>query len=224
MSARRQLPLDLALPERYGREDFLEAPCNAAALAMIEGWPDWPHHVLLLAGPPGSGRSHLGAIWAERSGARRLSAAALTIAAVPQALASGAALIEDAGAGLDEAALFHLINAARESGAYLLITASEPPGAWGVALPDLASRLRATPLVTLEAPDDHLLRAVLVKLAADRQLLIEAGVIEYCARRMDRSLASARDLMAALDRESLASGRRVTRALAGQVLERFGWH
>jgi chromosomal replication initiation ATPase DnaA len=224
MTPIRQLALDLALPERYGREDFLEAPCNAKALALIESWPAWPSPVLALIGPPGSGRSHLGAIWAEHAHASVLPAMTITRDGVPQALTSGALLIEDAGPGLDEAAFFHLLNAAKESNAFLLITAAEAPAAWGVALPDLLSRLRAIPLVELGPPDDHLLRAVLVKLSADRQLVMDAETVEFCARRMDRSLASARALIAALDTESLASSKKVSRGLAARVLERFGWH
>ncbi len=117
-------------------------------------------------------------------------------------------------------ALFHLLNAAREEDAFLLLTAREAPVAWGVGLKDLASRLRALPVVALEEPEDSLLRAVLVKLFADRQLVVDSEVVEYLARRMERSLDAARKLVAELDREALETGRRLTRPLAAQVLDR----
>ena len=219
----RQLALDLSLPESLSREDFLVSPSNEAALAMVESWPNWPAQVLALCGPPGSGRSHLGAIWAELSGARRLAARELDIARIPSALATNALLLEDVDAQVAPTAMFHLLNAAREQGAFLLMTVTEHPSSWVITLPDLVSRLRAVPVVMLDPPDDGLLRAILVKLAMDRQLLIEAETIEFCARRMDRSLSAARSLMSALDAEGLETGRRVTRQLAGRVLDRFGW-
>jgi chromosomal replication initiation ATPase DnaA len=207
----RQMALDLALPESLARDDFLEAACNAQALRLVESWPDCP---------PGAGKSHLGAIWADLAGARRLAARDLAATAPADALATGALLLEDAGPKTSEVALFHLINAAKEEDAFVLVTAREAPVAWGVGLKDLASRLRALPAVTLAEPEDGLLRAVLVKLFADRQLLVDADVVEYLARRMERSLDAARRLVAAIDREALETGRRLTRPLAAQVLDR----
>lgn len=216
----RQMALDLALPESLARDDFLEAACNAEALKLVESWPDWPARVVALVGPPGAGKSHLGAIWADLSGARRLAARDLAGSAPADALATGALLLEDAGPRTSEVALFHLINAAKEEDAFVLITAREAPVTWGVGLKDLVSRLRALPAVTLAEPEDALLRAVLVKLFADRQLLVDNDVVEYLARRMERSLDAARRLVAAIDREALETGRRLTRPLAAQVLDR----
>src|SRR5262245_14377897 len=193
--APRQLALALGFRERFGREDFLEGPSNAAALALIERWPDWPDRLVALVGPEGSGKSHLAAIWADRSGARLVSARAL--ADLPAALATGALVVEDATPGIvDERALFHLINLAREFEAHLLMTTRAPPVGWPVRLPDLASRLRALPAVELAAPDDALLRAVLVKLIADRQLAVDEGLVGYLAARIERSFAAARKIVA----------------------------
>jgi chromosomal replication initiation ATPase DnaA len=163
----------LALPhaERLTRDDFLEGPANEAGLALIDSWPDWPNRIMLLVGPEGSGKSHLASIWAELSGARSTSAYALTAEAVPGALATGALVVDDLKPqGFDERALFHLVNLARQDEAYVLMTARIPPAAFEVELRDLRSRLRAVPVVTLLPPDDLLLRALIVKFCADRQL------------------------------------------------------
>ncbi|WP_439575110.1 chromosomal replication initiator DnaA [Phreatobacter sp.] len=217
----RQMALDLALPESHARDDFLEAPCNMAALRLIESWPNWPAPVVALVGPPGSGKSHLGAIWADLAGARRLSARDLAGTVPADALATGALLLEDAGPKTAEVALFHLMNSAREDKAFVLMTTREAPVAWGAGLKDLASRLRALPVVVLDEPEDALLRAVLVKLFADRQMLADAEIVEFLARRMERSLDAARRLVAGLDRETLEQGRRLTRPLAARVLDRI---
>jgi chromosomal replication initiation ATPase DnaA len=218
MNAPRQLALALPHAESFAREDFLTGASNEAALAMIERWPDWPDRVLALVGPEGAGKSHLAAIWAEIAGARRVSARALGETDLLAALATGALVIEDASAALDERALFHLLNLIREEEGFLLITAQAAPARWGVALPDLASRLRAVPTVALSAPDDALLRAVLVKLFADRQLGVDTALVSYLTTRIERSFAAARAAVEALDREALRMQRPVTRALAAELL------
>jgi chromosomal replication initiation ATPase DnaA len=215
----RQLALALGHEESLAREDFLEGPSNATALALIEVWPDWPSPVVMLTGPEGSGKSHLAAIWAMASGARVIAARALAETSPPAALATGALVIEDLGAGeFDEASLFHILNLAREEGAFILLTAQRPPAAWNVALRDLASRLRAAPVVALAPPDDALLRSVIVKLAADRQLSLDEATVSYLASRIERSFAAARAAVALLDREALQQKRAVNRSLAADVL------
>ena len=196
-SAPRQLALALAHRESFAREDFL-------------------------AGPAGSGKSHLAAIWADRAGARLLSSRALSEASLPGALATGALVLEDVRPGaLEEAALFHLLNLAGEEGAFILLTSRMPPVGWTVRLPDLASRLRALPVTELGVPDDALLRAVLIKLFADRQLAVDESLVSYVVTRIERSIAAARVAVATLDQASLGLQRPVNRALAAAVLRGF---
>ena len=217
----RQLALALGHHTSFAREDFLEGPSNAAPLALIERWPDWPDRLLVLAGPEGSGKSHLAAIWAAAAGARFVAARALGEANLPAALSTGALVIEDvAGEAVDERALFHLINLAREEGAFVLLTALTPPAGWTLRLADLASRLRALPVLALGPPDDALLRALLVKLFADRQLKVDESLMAYLMIRIERSFAAARAFVERLDREALRRRRPVTRALAAEMLGR----
>jgi chromosomal replication initiation ATPase DnaA len=214
----RQLALTLEHAESFAREDFLTGPSNEAALTLIERWPDWPGRAVLLVGPEDSGKSHLASIWAQLSGARIAAARSLASVDLPAELATGALVVEDLAAGnFEERALFHLLNLVREEDAYLLITTRSQPTTWPIKVLDLASRLRALPTVTLAPPDDALLRAVMVKLFADRQLAVEEGLISYLASRIERSFAAARAAVDALDREALRLKRPATRALAGEL-------
>ena len=214
----RQLALALNHSESFAREDFLAGPSNAAAFNMIERWPDWPDRVLLLVGPEGAGKSHLAAIWAQKTGARLVGARALENVSLPGMLATGALVVEDLTSGrYDERALFHLLNLVREEEASLLITARQPPAAAAIELNDLASRVRSLPVVHLASPDDALLRAVIVKLFADRQLAVEESLVAYLVTRIERSFAVARMAVERLDREALRLKRPVTRALAGEL-------
>lgn len=215
----RQLVLDLPHRPGFGRDDFLAGLSNEDALRRVDAWPAWTDPVLLLEGPAGSGKSHLAAIWAARSGAVAVAAADLDAEAVSGLAEEPALVIEDLDRGaLDEAALFHILNRARERGASVLLTSGRPVAELGIVTRDLASRLRLAPSGHLGWPDDALLRAVLVKLFHDRQLDVDITVIEYVAKRIERSLGRAVAVVAELDRETLSQGRRVTRAAAAALL------
>jgi chromosomal replication initiation ATPase DnaA len=218
-TASPQLTLELAPEPGFERENFVVSGSNEQAYAMIELWPNWPDPMLLILGPPGAGKSHLGAIWASTAKAGIQSAASLAAANIEELAAAGPLLLEAADAiGEREAQLFHLVNLMRERGTALLITAKTPPDAWGLRTADLVSRLRLAPTVAIGPPDDALMRAVLVKLLIDRQLVIDTSVVGYIALRLERSLDAARSFIDALDREALARQRRISRAIAADVL------
>jgi chromosomal replication initiation ATPase DnaA len=205
--------------ESFARDDFLAGPGNGAALALIDAWPDWPNPIVMLVGEAGSGKSHLASIWAGRSGARAVAARSLSIAHVPDALATGALVVEDIDpTTIDQPALFHLLNLAREQLADVLLTARTMPASWTLEVKDLASRLRAVPVVQLEAPDDQLLRALIVKFCADRQMVVDESVVSYLLTQIERSFSAARRAVEALDAEALRRGRPITRALAAEAL------
>jgi chromosomal replication initiation ATPase DnaA len=218
MSAARQLPLEFPFRAALGREDFLVGAANVAAVAAIDGWPDWPYGGLLLIGPTGSGKSHLVEVWRRRSDARRYAAAALPENVVDGLDGISAVAVEDCGPGVDEPALFHLINVAERRGVDVLLTARSAPGLWPVTSPDLLSRLRRLPTVAMEPPDEDLLAALIVKLFADRQIAIERGLVDYALPRLERSFEAVQSFVDQADRVAMAEGKPVTRALAARVL------
>lgn len=216
----RQLAFTLPHAESLTRDNFLEGPANAQALGLVDSWPDWPNRVMMLAGPEGSGKSHLASIWASEAGARSVAAHSLTPVTVPGELATGALVVEDLDpASFDERALFHLLNLAREDGAYILLTGRVQPSSFAVTLHDLRSRFRAVPVIALSAPDDQLFRALIVKFCADRQMSVDESIVSYLATRIERSFAAARRAVEQIDEEALRQRRPVTRALAAEVLK-----
>jgi chromosomal replication initiation ATPase DnaA len=216
-----QLFFDWALPVSLGPEDFFVSEANADAHAMVAGGLRWPDGKLALVGPPGSGKTHLVRIWQGLSGAERRDARDLSEALPPP---GSAVAVEDCEAlpRESEAALLHLHNHLLATGGRLLLTADRAPARWGVRLPDLASRVQATAVVRLEAPDDALLEALLAKQFADRGLFPAPGVVAFLARRIERSHAAAALAVASLDRASLAEGRRVSLALVRRLLDSGG--
>jgi len=216
-----QLAIDLPHRPAFGRADFLVSECNAAALGWIERWPEWPALALVLHGPAGSGKSHLAHLWRERTGGTLIRGGSLQ-PLDPDQLARCRAVALDGAEDAPEEALLHLYNCCAEAGASLLIVAREAPASWPVALPDLASRLRAAPSVSIALPDDALLAAVLVKHFADRQVRVGPGVIAFLVRRMERSFSAAGALAARLDRLALRAGRPIGIALARVALAEGG--
>ena len=220
MSAARQLALELPARAATGRAEFFVSEANAAALASIDAWRAWPGGKQALIGPEGSGKTHLAQVWAEAAGARVVGAAALGEADVPTLAQHGRVAVEDVpGAGPEaQRALLHLHNLLAARGGSLLMTGRGAPPLWGVALPDLASRIEAAGVARLAPPDDALLAALLVKLFADRQVQAPPALVGWLLPRMERSFASAQRIVAALDALALAEGRPVGRALAARVL------
>ncbi len=219
-----QMIIDLPLSPGMGREDFLVTESNRAAFAMIESWPSGAEAspLLALVGPPGSGKSHLAEIWRARTGALRATAADVSVQNLSALLSAGRLVLEDMpGDALDERAMFHLVNMAREGGARIVLVSRRFPSRWPVSLPDLASRLKAAQTAVLGPPDDELLRAVLVKLFADRQLKVGEGVISYLLTRMERSLDAARRIVAAVDRRALEEHANLTLPFVSRFMRRL---
>lgn len=220
----RQLVFELGYRPASGREDFLVAPSNEAAVALIDAWPDWPDRVVALSGPSGSGKTHLAEVWRMASGAVSVAPGELPDADIPALVAQRAIILEDLATltAEGERALFHLVNLVRAEEANLLITSREALARLPLALPDLTSRLKAVPQVELGAPDDALLAGILVKLFDDRQLRVTPAVIAYLASRIERSVEAARAAVAELDTASLSGKRPITVPLAAEILGRQG--
>lgn len=213
----RQLPLDLVFRPSRAREDYVVSDANAPALAQIDGWRGWPGGKAVLIGPAGAGKSHLAHVWAADTGA-----AIVTPAALPRLPDAPAIAVEDAdavaGDARAETALFHAHNTMAETGRPLLLTARRAPAQWGIALPDLRSRLEAAMVVDLPPPDDALLGALLAKLFADRRIAPPPALIPWLSARIERSAAAAQDAVARIDAASLAEGAPVGMTLARRTL------
>lgn len=223
MQAYSQLVFDLGHRAAQGRDDFLIAPSNADAVAWIDRWPDWSAPALVLYGPAACGKSHLAAVWAERSGAAFISPEELSITPADELFARGPHLVIDGidawiGDRASETTLFHLYNMAREQGHTILLTSIAAPVRLEFVIPDLSSRLRAAAAVSIQAPDETLLGAVIVKMFTDRQVQVGDDVLQYVLPRMERSFAAARDLVTRVDAAALAQKRAVSIPLVREIL------
>ncbi len=213
----RQLVLDLPLRQALGRDDFLVTSSNSAAVELIDQWPNWPTYGAIIVGPPGSGKSHLVEVWRQKAGAQLVNAKALTMDSVLQ----DATLAIEVDGAFDERAFFHALNLAKAQAHHLLITAQTIPAHWMLVIPDLLSRLNALPVVSILPPDDALLRGVLVKLFADRQIAIDESMISYILVRMPRSLEAARSIVTKIDQQALIERAEVTRPFVARVMTNF---
>jgi chromosomal replication initiation ATPase DnaA len=219
----KQIPLDLAGRPALGREDFLIGPSNADAVAWIDRWPNWPAPLLIISGPAASGKSHLAAVWREKTEAAIVEPEALRFETAEEIAARGNTIVID---GLDlligmreaETTLFHLYNIFKEERRHFLVTTRLNISATDFVVADLASRMRAAPLATIRSPDDMLLGSVLIKLFSDRQLNVGNDVVKYILPRMERSFGAARELVARIDTLALAQKRAVSIPLARDAL------
>ena len=220
-----QIPLSFEITPSKGRDDLIVSQSVQGAITMIDEWPNWPSHLVVLAGPTGSGKSHIAHIWLQKADAiesslvddaddlvETVKTTPILIENVDQLLASSQA---------DETQLFHLLNAAKEAGSFVLMTARSWPASWKVSLPDLASRIKAATIVEISEPDENLLSQVIFKLFADRQVEIDEKTVNYLVMRMERSLAVASNIVEAMDELALSKKTSVNRTIAAEVLAKF---
>lgn len=214
-----QYALSLSLPPVFSADNFFVSACNKEAWQWIQAWPDWPHgqgkHALLLHGPSGSGKSHLGHIWAARAHAITVNAENIEHAQ-PE---SGNWLVEDIERLTLERPLLHLFNYVMEQGGSMLMTSLHPAANLPFTLPDLTSRLLALPSAQIEQPDDDVLAGAIRKQFIDRQMKVDDEVIDYLLPRMERSLAKAKELVALLDHKALAQSKSITIPFVRKILE-----
>ena len=219
----QQIPLDLGCRSAYAREDFLLGPENRDAVGWIDRWPNWPAPLLILNGPAASGKTHLAAVWRDKTGAKIVHPDMLITHSAASLAEMNENLVID---GIDpwlgdraaEETLFHLYNIFKEEGGCFLATCRMAPSHAEFAVPDLASRFRAAPLATIQPPEDTLLASVLIKLFSDRQLSVSNDVIRYVLPRMERSFAAARDIVAKADKIALAEKQKISIPLLRKVL------
>ena len=219
----KQIPLDFGSRHALRRSDFHIGKSNRDAVGWIDRWPKWPAPVLILQGEAASGKSHLAAVWQDTSGAVLIRPEDLTKKNAADFWDMGKAFIID---GLDpwlgdfeaETTLFHLYNMLKEEQRTMMITMRMSPTQSDFVIPDLASRFRAAPTVTIHPPDDMLLASVMIKLFSDRQLNVNNDVISYLLPRIERSFAAARDVVERADHMALSEKRRISVPLMRQVL------
>jgi DnaA regulatory inactivator Hda len=213
--------LIFTLPHRvaHGREDFLVGSCNDVAVDWLDRWPDWPAPLLLLVGPTGSGKSHLLHVHIAKAQAIPLSYEDLRDTNAIELARMGPLVLDNADQDIDEESLFHLLNAVREEGQTLLLTASMAPKNWPLSLADLRSRLLAAPVVEIGPASDDVLGGLLQKLFRDRQISVEEGVVNYILTRMERSFVRAAAIVQQLDQLALKEKRRITIPLVRQLMD-----
>ncbi len=213
-----QLPLGFVHDASSSRDDLVVSDPLSHAIRLIDDWPAWPSPVTILAGPTGSGKTHLANIWRDKAQATAISVCPGNTESLGVA-ERGPVLVEDMDrTGFDQTLLFHLINTVRQNRTSMLITSRIWPAAWPVELPDLRSRLKAATIVEIGEPDDELLARVIVKLFADRQLVVDEKVVSYLVNRMERSLDAAQLIVHRMDNLALSRGSRINRRIAGEVL------
>lgn len=215
----KQMALDLPVRADFSADSFISGEANEEARTALGQWQHWPKNAFALIGDEGAGKSHIGHIWADQTGA--LIVRPSELAPALETLRHGSCLlIEDADSESAGKAMFHAFNRAAGGGiAGLLLTARTNPASWPCSVPDLKSRLRALPHVALKEPDDDMLTRLIRKQLHDRRAPIQPGVIEYLLPRMERSVSATRRLVDLLDKHALVKRTAITRSVAREVLD-----
>jgi len=212
-----QIPLDLAPTPDFSLERFEVGLFNQAAFNQVTTWPNWPSPILILVGPEGVGKTHLGTAWAKSTGGRVESGQGFTEFKNPQ---KDETLFLDAAQSADEQALFTLLNLALNGHiAGLLLAARQAPQQWDITIPDLRSRLTNTPVVDLGEHDDEILESIVRKLFEDQGRAVSADVVRYLLYHEDRSVANLRLRVAELDFSARQAKKDMTKRFVSAFLK-----
>lgn len=212
-----QLLFDIPIRTSLSIDDFVVGKNNKDAVKLVEIWPKWPGHCLVLIGSKASGKSHLARIWLDKSNAILVNPDTDSWEKLTKKGQS--ILVENAHLVENEEGLFHLYNWTKETGAHFLLTSLLPPSMWNIKLPDLSSRLKASSLASIGLPDDKLLGSILSKHFADRQILVEDKVISYLVPRIERTFESASKVSKDLDGLAFKANKKITTVMVRKYLE-----
>ncbi len=208
----RQKLLPLSFKPEYAEEDFCISGCNMEAFRIINRWPEWPSHSIIIYGPKGSGKTHLAKIWQQKT--KALPVKGMNIFSSP----SRCFIAENIENSYDEVALFHIYNATCENNGFLLMTSNIHPANLKIKTPDLRSRLNATNAIHLGSPDKHLLESVFVKLMSDRQISIKPNIVDFIISQMEPSFSILQKIVNILDIEAMANKQKITIPFVKQIL------
>ena len=218
-----QIGLSLPVHSSEGIDEFYISECNKMAVNLLEDWKNWPNLKHVLSGPPTSGKTHLGRIWAKQANAYYTDARSLKIDKIDKIATT--ALVIDNISELNfqkdlEGSLFHLHNLLQERKLPFLMIGTGSPQFWNISLSDLMSRIEGTRNAQIGELDDGLFPLIMAKLFADRQMYPSPDVIEYLRRRIDRSFSSIFSIVATIDRVSIEEKRPITRSLVAKILKK----
>lgn len=200
--------------------DYVVSAANSDAYSYIRKWPDWKHPCVFIYGPVESGKTHLAKLWQQWVGATFYKPLDVYRNANHWYDVDDKAVVLDGIETFsDEVALLHFLNAARERGVSVLMTGTKHPKNLGVRLPDLRSRLNALPIFSLSSPDDPLVRVVLAKSFADRQLKVSKEVIDFLAPRVERSYDAIAQIVSLIDAQSMESQKNITIPFVKSLLD-----
>lgn len=213
-----QLALEFDSRAAMSGQDFMVSACNETAVGWLDHWGQWPSPFLVIYGEKGCGKTHLASVFQAATGARSLT----ELSDDPYEVFAGhrVVILENAQKIAEETpkALFHLYNYAKENGCSVLLTARTAPKQWQISLADLKSRLGAAAVAAIAPPDEALLSALIVKLFADRQVIIDHDVVDFMVRRLPRSFEAVQFCVETVDKAALAQKRKITVPLVRNTL------
>ncbi len=220
-----QLSFSLPKKETLDRDNYFVSQANQGAVSLIEDWINWPSRKLILVGSEGSGKTHLGHLWASEVGATIINATTLMEQQVSE-LSKAPVLVEDINEIQRnqpvEIVLFHLHNLLYSEGHSLLMTSQILPGRLSFSLEDLQSRIEASTIAKLHPVDDDLLGAILIKMFADRQIHFSDKLLTYVLSRVERSYTAAKLFVEEVDSKAMAESRVIGKKLVRDILEARG--
>ncbi|MBX3456864.1 MAG: hypothetical protein KF820_00680 [Candidatus Paracaedibacteraceae bacterium] len=211
------MQLSISLPNQMptDQDSLLLSSSNMDVWQWLSSWPNWPLPQVVVCGDEGSGKTHMArsllGIYLSPENYRQYDQ--LTLVQSKSFL-----IIDDYDRFDDESWLFHLFNLIKEHHGQAVYFGKQTPSGHSFNLPDLASRLRSLPCLTIQEPDDDLFRQLLKKELYNKGIICGDEIMEYIYRRFDRSYETIHNLVQLIDDNTLKHQRSLSLPFFKEIL------
>jgi len=215
-----QLTLKFPFKTNYFEEDFYVSKNNFNAYKLIESWPKWSSKYINIFGPSGCGKTHLANIFKKKINSFLIKASELSDSSLSLIKLNECLIIDDYQNNIDETLFYTILNQIHQSNQYIIVNSLKPIKTLAVTLNDLKSRFDSFIDIGIYLPTDDLIRVILTKNFSDKQVEVEAKLLEYILKNTHRSYKDIFDLIDKVDSLSLSSGKSININLIKKALNK----
>ena len=188
MKIRNQNIFNFDKSKNFNYEDYFVSKSNYFAFEILQKWPKWEKNILNIYGENFSGKTHLSKIFLGKNDGLMIYEKDINDEIFKKLKLYENIVLDGFNYETNEKLLYSIFNLVDSENKFLIINSINPINEMDFQLKDLVSRAKNCLFAKIENPDDELMNAIILKNFSDRQIKIDNKLIEYIAKRIDRSI------------------------------------
>ena len=218
MSNLNQLLMQFNYQQNFRFDDFYVSKSNSYIFNFLNNWPKWEKNFVNIFGEKFSGKTHLTNIFIKNFKGIKLNSTELDDNTFQKIKVHQNIVIENLDDGINETLFYSILNTIEQDNKYLLVTSHQSIVDIDFKLNDLKSRTSNFLLQNIANPDDELVFALILKNLSDRQIFLDKKLINFIAKRVDRSYRKISDFIYNIDEISLKRRKKIDFNIIKEVL------